>query len=630
MLGLREAPANASVIERMTASLRHRGPDGAGVYIAGPVGFGFRRLSILDLSPAADQPMSSDDGQVTLVFNGEIFNYIELRHELEALGYKFRSTGDTEVLLHAYRQWGRECVHRFNGMWAFVIYDRQRACLFGSRDRFGIKPLYLYRAADSFLFASEIKAILCSGLYQPSPNWQVIASFLLQDRLDESAESFYQGIEQILPGTAFELKLDGQLQKWRYWSLSELPAQRVQDPALQFAELFEDSVRLRMRSDVRLGVSLSGGLDSTSIICAMARHWDNPAMQLHAFTYHAVEFDESAYVADTIDMTRACLTKLESRPIHIWESLDRFLTFHDEPVHSINALVGFELMGLAASSGVKVILSGQGADEALAGYHSYFRDYWFTLLKNGAVAEAWEEIGKFSSHHGGSQSRQFLKVARHLLQVRLRGANAYRRVARWRKHRAVQRDAWFNPAISQHLTIAEDDDIDWTLAGVQKRSVESAPLPIYLRVEDRNSMAHSMEARLPFLDHRLVALALNLPTQWKMRGPLNKFALREAMRERIPESVRKRVDKMGFPVPSKNWFSGPLYELTQDLLASREMRERGIYNLDKMRRDLELHRQGKINVGDKLFGVVQFEMWSRLQGNLVRASVNAGLGLVRP
>jgi asparagine synthase (glutamine-hydrolysing) len=180
------------------------------------------------------------------------------------------------------------------------------------------------------------------------------------------------------------------------------------------------------------------------------------------------------------------------------------------------------------------------------------------------------------------------------------------------------------------LTIAEDDDIDWTLAGVQKRSVESAPLPIYLRVEDRNSMAHSMEARLPFLDHRLVALALNLPTQWKMRGPLNKFALREAMRERIPESVRKRVDKMGFPVPSKNWFSGPLYELTQDLLASREMRERGIYNLDKMRRDLELHRQGKINVGDKLFGVVQFEMWSRLQGNLVRASVNAGLGLVRP
>ena len=197
MLGLDESPADKAVIERMTASLWHRGPDGGGIRMAGRVGFGFRRLAILDLSPAADQPMASDDGQFILVFNGEIYNYIELRRELESLGHKFKSTGDTEVLLQAYRQWGRECVHKFNGMWAFIIYDRQRGRLFGSRDRFGIKPLYLYRAANCFLFASEIKAILCSGLYRPSPNWEVVANFLLKDRLDDSAESFYQGVEQI-------------------------------------------------------------------------------------------------------------------------------------------------------------------------------------------------------------------------------------------------------------------------------------------------------------------------------------------------------------------------------------------------------------------------------------------------
>ena len=628
MLGLNEAPADKAVVERMTASLWHRGPDGGGIWIAGPVGFGFRRLSILDLSPAADQPMSSDDGQTILVFNGEIFNYIELRRELEALGHKFKSTGDTEVLLHAYRQWGRECVHKLNGMWAFIIYDRQRGRLFGSRDRFGIKPLYLYRARDCFLFASEIKAILCSGLYRDSPNWKVIANFLLQDRLDESAQSFYEGVEQGLPGSAFELKLDGQLENWRYWSLPDFPAADVEDPARLFADLFEDSVRLQMRSDVPVGVSLSGGLDSTSIICAMTRQWQGAAGPLHAFSYQAPEFDESTYIADTIRTTQAHLTSLQSDPIRIWESLNRVLSFHDEPVHSINAIVGFELMALAASSGVRVVLSGQGADETLAGYSSYFRDYWFTLLENGALGEVWKEIGKFTSYHGGNRAARFLTVARHLFQVKLQRADAYRRLARWRHHRAAGRHPWFIPALFKRLPMDDNENNDWTLGAIQKRSVETAPLPLYLRVEDRNSMAHSVEARLPFLDHRLVSLAVNLPPQWKMRGPLNKYVLREAMRRRIPESVRTRVDKMGFPVPAKKWFSGALYQPAQDLLASREMRERGIYNLGGIRRDLELHREGKIDISDKLFGVVQFELWSRLQKNMVTAAINMGAVLV--
>lgn len=278
-------PVDRAVVERMTASMWHRRPDAAGIYATGAVGLGFRRLSILDLSHAADQPMISDDGQLTLIFNGEIFNYVELRRELEALGHRFRSSGDTEVLLCSYRQCGPACLERLNGMWAFLIYDARRSILFGARDRFGVKPLYIHRSTDRVLLASEIKALLSSGVCATGPNWSEISAYLLRSRLDEGTESFYKHIEQIPAGTAFELDHAGKLNAWRYWSLPEAAPQNVKDPASEFAELFEDSVRLRMRSDVPVGVCLSGGLDSTAIICAMARQWNGSLQPLHAFVY---------------------------------------------------------------------------------------------------------------------------------------------------------------------------------------------------------------------------------------------------------------------------------------------------------------------------------------------------------
>ena len=443
MLALNGALADRSVVERMTASMRHRGPDGDGVYVKGPVGLGFRRLSILDLSHAADQPMISDDGQLILVFNGEIYNYVELRSELKALGHEFRSTGDTEVLLHSYREWGRECLGKFNGMWAFVIYDLRRGILFGSRDRFGVKPLYRYRGNDCVLFASEIKAILSSGVCRSSPNWKVINAYLLRHGLDESTESFFEGVEQIAPGTAFEIDLKGAFKAWRYWSLPEASAEKVDDPAPRFAELFEDSVRLRMRSDVPVGVCLSGGLDSTAIICAMGRQWNGSAQPLHAFTYCAPEFDETRFIADTIAMTRAHMNRLDSDPDRAWTALDEVLSFHDEPVHSMSAVIGFDLMKLAASRGVKVILNGNGADEVIGGYSSYFRDYWYTLMKAGHYREAWDEIGRFASVHGGKQGHLFLGVIRHLLNATLGQAVIYRHVARVRNQHSVRRHPWF-------------------------------------------------------------------------------------------------------------------------------------------------------------------------------------------
>lgn len=614
MLGLHGAHADKGVVEHMAASMLHRGPDGGGSYVAGPVGLGFRRLSILDLSHAADQPMVSDDGKLVLVFNGEIYNYLELRRELESLGHTFKSTGDTEVLLHSYREWGQDCLERFNGMWAFVIYDLRRGLLFGSRDRFGVKPLYIYRGRNHVLLASEIKAFLQSGICKAGPNWKVISEYLLRHRLDETTESFFEGIEKIAPGTAFEIDLQGKLTAWRYWCLPEASPDEVGDPANQFAERFEDSVRLRMRSDVPVGVCLSGGLDSTSIICAMARHWKEESGQpLHAFSYCAAEFDESSYIAETIKLTRACLNRLESDPHQAWTTLGKVLSFHDEPVHTMSAVIGFELMGLAASRGVKVILNGQGADEVIGGYSSYFRDYWYTLLREGRLRKLKEEIGNFISLHGGSDLNLLSDVVRRFVKMTLRRFETYRRLAKWKNRRMTRSHPWFNMELSEYANNDDRQITDLTLDASLRQSVERAPLPLYLRLEDRNSMAHSVEARLPFLDYRLVSLVFKIAADWKMRGPWNKYLLREAMRNRIPEPVRTRVDKLGFPVPQGKWFSGVWYQLVQELLESQDMRERGIYKLAEIRKDLELHREGRIDISDRLFSLVQLELWSRQQ-----------------
>jgi asparagine synthase (glutamine-hydrolysing) len=599
-------------IERMTQVIRHRGPDDSGSFFSGPVGMGFRRLSILDLSPTGHQPMSTQDGQLTVVFNGEIYNYVELRAELQARGHRFVSSGDTEVLLNAYREWGSRCVDRFNGMWAFLIYDRGNGKLFGSRDRFGIKPLYVYRGPRHVLLASEIKSIRASGLYKDVTNIKIAASYLLEDRLDESAETFYAGIEAIPAGTAFELTLDGRLRQWRYWSLETQGESPVDDPAAGFAELFEDAVQVHMRSDVPVGVNLSGGLDSTSIICSSARvraaqGANGPLM---AFCYQAPRFDESTYIGHTVDQTGATLVNLETSPQLLWADLERMLWHQDEPVHSMTAVIGYQLMRLAAQHGVKVILNGQGADETIGGYANYFRDYWHSLLRAGRIVDTWKQLGEHSAVHRSKRLPLFFAQVRHLIQAQLQSFAPYQSLSAWSAARRLrQSNRWFKQDLLGVLP-ANGSEPGFDLRSVLRRSVETSPLPIYLRVEDRNSMAHSVEARLPFLDYRLVELLFALPAEWHLRGPWNKFVLREAMRDRIPESVRTRPDKMGFPYPARDWFANELKEPVLDLLRSRAARERGIYNTDVMLRDAEQHGTGTTDLSSWLLRVAQFELWS--------------------
>jgi asparagine synthase (glutamine-hydrolysing) len=604
-----------SVIERMAASLVHRGPDEGRVVVTGSVGLGFRRLSILDLSNAASQPMTSDDGGIVLLFNGEIFNYIELREELSGRGHRFRSTGDTEVLLRAYEEWGRECLPRLNGMWAFLIYDRRRRTLFGARDRFGVKPLYRYRRGSQLLVASEIKAIRASGAYTVDVDWERAANFLHHGRLDDGPGTFYAEISQVPAGTAFEVDAEGQNSDWRYWSLDDLREQEIGDPVERFQDLFEDSVRLRLRSDVPVGVSLSGGLDSSSIACAagrLIRQVDAGARKtLFAFSYMAPEYDETRYIDEILKEADARLHRLETTPHLLWERLPEVLWYQDEPVHSLTAVVGYELMRLSSSCGVRVVLNGQGADETIGGYFSYFKDYWRELLWAGRPGKVWDEIQQYSATHSGSASKLLLGVVEHMSRRQLRRFPAYRQLAAsWRRQK-LQQDPWFVPELVNRMSPGYAAGTRGLNAAL-KHSVAISPLPLYLRVEDRNSMAHSVEARLPFLDYRLVSLLFRLRSQWKMRGGVNKYLLREAMRGRIPESVRTRKDKMGFPTPVRKWLAGELYEPIRELLESREARERGVYNTGAVIQDLEAHRRGGTDISDRLLGVAQFELWARM------------------
>jgi asparagine synthase (glutamine-hydrolysing) len=617
MVGFNGVRADPGTIERMAETIRHRGPDEHGYYVNGSVGFGFRRLSILDLSSSGHQPMWSPDGRVLLVFNGEIYNYVELRRELQALGSSFRSSGDTEVLLHSYLQWGPSCLNRFNGMWSFLIYDSHRQCVFGSRDRFGKKPLYCYAAKDRIFFASEIKAILTSGHYNGGVDWKKASSFLLSQSFDQVFEddrTFFTGIEQLPGGSAFELDLRGMKKQWRFWSLSELHQTdlNVTNPPEALYELFEDAVRLRLRSDVPVGIFLSGGLDSTSLACVFAQLRKKAESQkpILAFCFHSEEYDESAYVNDTIRQTGIQLVRFEPNPLDLWDRLERFIWHQDEPVHSMAVLITFELSRLAAEHGVKVILNGGGPDEYFAGYGSLFSSYWHGLLTSGQIKQTYQEIEAYCKVHGGKPLSVFGVACNRLFRSGLSKVPVYRRLSKLRKDRELKKKTWFTPELSKHISNGHFGYLDISLDASLKRAVEFAPLPLYLRIEDRNSMAHSVEVRMPFLDYRLVELAFQLPSNWKMRGPWNKFGFREAMRGKIPDSVRKRPDKMGFPVPTKSWFAGPLSEPINDLLHSRKMRERGIYDIQTIQRDWELHRQGKRDVSDRLFNLVQFEVWS--------------------
>jgi asparagine synthase (glutamine-hydrolysing) len=618
VIGKNGCLVDSDTIFRMSKSIEHRGPDGYGCYVSGAVGFGFQRLSILDLSSVADQPMFSSDGKKIIIFNGEIFNYIEIRQELKVLGYEFKTTGDTEVLLYAYCEWGSKCLDRLNGMWSFLIYDIDHCKIFGARDRFGIKPLYRYETEKHIFFASEIKAIIASNYYAPEVNWRIAAKYLLQERLDDEDDTFYSKIERVPAGIAFELSLDdiNKYKYWRYWSVDVDSKIDIEEPVAQFLEIFQDAVRIRLRSDVPVGVCLSGGLDSTSIICMMKTLNDsfnntNQNKRIQAFSYMPSEFDESKYINDTILNTNARLHSVVYDPSLLWERLNQILFFHDEPVLSLTTVIGFELFNLASSNGVKVVLNGQGADEYLSGYFDYFKDYWYSLLAEGQFRKTFSEISSYCKMHGGNTSSLFNIALQKFARTQLSRFHIYRKLKKVMAYERLIKNSWYKREVIQCLQLEISAFEEPLLDKRLKYSLECSALPLYLRQEDRNSMANSVEARLPFMDYRLISFVFSLPYYWKMQGGWNKYILRKAMTKQIPESVRLRSDKMGFPNPAKKWFAGSLFKLSKDIIESRSFNERGIYNPGVIKQDLNKYLDGKVDISRDLFRVLQFELWLR-------------------
>jgi len=555
--------------------LRHRGPDDAGTWQAEDksVALGSRRLAVLDLSPHAHQPMLNATGSLSIVHNGEIYNYLELRNELRQMGHFFRSQSDTEVLLAAYEAWGPDCLERLNGMFAFAIWDEKRQELFAARDRFGEKPFYYFLDPGHrfFLFASEIKALLASGLISPKQNYAAIYRYLAHHEIDMGAETLFEGILSLPAAHALIYsQAQGKLKLWRYWDLD--PEVEIRLPndtsyAERFLELLTDAVRIRLRSDVILGSSLSGGLDSSTIVSILARELKGGNHKTFSARFHNPRYDEGHYIQRVLEWTGVEGHMIYPDPGSLLEEMNALTWHQEQPFFSTSIYAQWNVMRLAKEQGVTVLLDGQGGDEILGGYHFYFGPYFRDILLRLRWMALIKTLFKYAREHG---SASLPVIAFAFLPKRLR--QPLRKLVR-------------PLAIAPELAQAVGEDLESSLlhthnfkSSLQEALYESLTqtvLPALLRYADRNSMAFSREVRLPFLDHHLVEYLFAIPSDQKTRGTITKVVLRNAMRGRMPEEIRLRKDKLGFATPESLWLRGPLRIWIDEILHSRRFCQRG-------------------------------------------------------
>jgi asparagine synthase (glutamine-hydrolysing) len=578
---------DVELIERGRDTLRHRGPDGSGLWRAeiddsvGEVILAHRRLSILDLTERADQPLLLDKNgaaraanprevggaELALLFNGEIYNYVELRSELSALGHGFRSSGDTEVLLRAYAEWGSSCVDRFNGMFAFAIWDRARRTLFCARDRFGEKPFYyvIDGASRTFAFASEAKGLIASGFETADLDPRAVYRYFRFGDQAGSEQTIWRGIRRLPPGHALSVVVKRDtfdVHMRRYWDIDIADQLDPSENAAteEFAQLFADSVRLRLRSDVPIGTSLSGGLDSSSVICEVKRL--GAAAGQRAFTARMDDprLDEGKYVQLLLDATGIPGVDVRPTARRLLDEFDRLYFHQEEPFPSTSLFASYLVHEAARANGVIVLLDGQGADEYLAGYAHYPAVVLADLARRGAWRSWWRERNALRERTGADPvpPRAFLH---HLLRRGASGDTAlavdYDLEAGFLRADVLDRFREERPR-----TIARGPD---ALKSRLYADLMMGHLQELLRYTDRNAMAVSVEVRLPFLDHRLVEFCMRLPTSHLFRDGTSKRILRRATRGLVPDVILDRTDKVGFATPWTTWWEGSL----QTELASR-------------------------------------------------------------
>lgn len=585
---------------KMLDTMPYRGPDARGTDLCGGrAGLGHLRLSILDLRPESNQPFAIDDGEFTVTFNGEIFNYVELRAELEAAGHTFRTASDTEVLVRAYAQWGPACVSRFNGMWAFAIYDRGRDELFCSRDRFGIKPLNYAVHGGRLLFASEIKAILAVAPELARPNYDSLSRLLRASIGARLEETCFAGIKRLLPAHNLIASRRG-VRIERYWDYPTEVDSRIStaDAAEGLRSHLIDSLRLRMRSDVPVGITLSGGVDSSSIACLLRTFCGEP-LQTFTASFPGEAFDEAPAAARLAHKLGLHANAVPVEASELLPKLRQIIRHLEAPIHTPAVLPLWSIMETARRK-VTVLLEGQGADELLAGYYTNFATAVTDHFAHGRLRSAAEELGWELRRVG--PRRALLLAGRaagplwsHRLFRQLRGDEGVYRGP-------LAAGPADEPPLPDRPPIA--DRLNASL-----RHQHEGRLVDLLHYGDMISMAHSIESRLPFLDHRLVEFCFRLPGALKYRQGHGKAILKQAVRGDVPAEVLDNRRKLGFVVPIARWFREQPAATIEPVLLAERCRTRSLFDERRLRQALESHRAGRVDLSNNIYRWIMTELW---------------------
>jgi asparagine synthase (glutamine-hydrolysing) len=606
----------ADLIEAMTGILAHRGPDGDGVHVDGPLGFGHRRLAILDLSEAGRQPMLTSDGRFAITFNGEIYNFLELRADLEQRGHRFRSNTDTEVLLAAYREFGVQAVDRLRGMFAFAIWDRATRTLFAARDRLGKKPLYYMLDRDGIAFASEPKAFLADPGFTPAPDLEAISHYLSYQYVPSPFTAF-RGVQK-LPPAHYLLVTDGQVRTERYWKLRYTPKRRItsEEACEELLGRLKEAVRLRLISDVPLGAFLSGGVDSSIIVALMAQLGSGP-VKTFSIGFEEKEFDELPYARMVARRYGTDHHEFIVRPDA--EQIFPSLVWHyNEPFADSSAIPTYYLSQLTRQH-VTVALNGDGGDENFAGYTRY--------LPSQGLPGLCEQLP--------ASVRRLACAAAQALPSATRSDAWPARARRWAERLSMSPEEryacgmmQFWPSLKADLCTEEFtrvggrdsreimlDAFRTTEAAELREAFLDADIAHYLpdallAKVDIASMAHGLEARSPFLDHDFMEFAAGLPFDLKLRGRETKHLLKRAARPLLPSEIIDRPKK-GFSVPLNHWFRNELKDMAYDLLLDRRAVERGHFRPAMVERLLNEHVQGIRDWSEQLWNLLMLESWYR-------------------
>ncbi len=570
------------------------------------IAFGHRRLSIIDLSPAGHQPMSYNNGKLWIIYNGEIYNYIELREELKKNNYKFQTESDTEVVLAAYQEYGKACLDKFNGMFSFAIYDIENKIVFCARDRFGIKPFYYTEKNGSFYFASEIKQFTAIPSWKSVLNKKIAADFLILGLANHSRETFFEDVVELKGGETLIYNLETNDYSVQIWYDLEKKTKKYtksfDEAKKQFNYLFHDSVKFRLRSDVKVGSCLSGGLDSSAIVGSINAQLREQKQQDKQETvsscFEDKEFDEQEYIDEVVKKTEVKAHKLFPQFDKLFEDLPKLVWHQDEPFGSTSIYAQWNVFKTASEKGLTVMLDGQGADEQLGGYPNFYGLYLVSLLRRFKILKYIKEQYHFYQKQRVFyiQGKKFSIILLSVLPLRLRNI--------LKKFESNLNPDWLKVKNETLLNIPKNIQI------LSIYQINRDNLPALLRYEDRNSMAFSIESRIPFLDYRLLEFNVNIPEQYKLYNGASKYILRESMKDVLPEKVYNRHRKLGFATPEKKWFKEHSVKLREILSEACETLEEFVHK-DKV---LEMYDKevGHIKLGSVYWRIICMHYWAKV------------------